>query len=315
MALCLLNVPAAAQADASVDVAPHPAMAGFLAELDAGELDKAASRISRIGEFADEDFFALRPTRTEFVAFLKSCERVSGYFGIPDQTSVPLQKTEWTCADGKVYSVSFWPEDAFHKDARVPRPYLMVAGIETEELRTAREEKRKARSRAYGIPPPPIPIIYTDEQQQELRERREREELTAYARRDTLGQAVLKDDLDPIAEFVTDETQVFYASRDPFFDVRIEHERGKGLASLTATLNRAIAELGQPIAVECFLADGPWPPQACRWELSNPENNLLVEMNFSGPGGTINSIRVFRETPAEMNAFRQKAIEAGITNG
>jgi hypothetical protein len=295
--------------------APHPAMAAFLNELDVGALDQAASRISRIGDFDDGDFFVIRPSRDELVALLKSCRQVSGAYGAVSANYGQLQRTEWGCPNNQIYSVNFWPEDALLPSGRVPRPYLMVAAIETAESRTLREEKRKAKFRTDGIPPPPNPIVYSGDQQQQLRQREERERLAAYAHRDTLGQAVLNGDFDPIAEFVTDETEVFYASRDPYFDVRIEYGRGKGLAALTTVLNRAIAELGKPVAVDCFLADGPWPPQSCRWELSVPENRMFVEMNFRGPGGTINSIRVFRETPAETNAFRQRASEAGIANG
>jgi len=305
-----------ARAQAAQPAAPHPAMAAFLNELNAGTLGEAAARISKIGEFADEDFFAIRPTRDELVALLKSCRQISGEYGVANSAYGQLQQTEWSCPDDQIYTVKFWPEDALLPSSPVPRPYLMVGAIETAASRNSREEKRKARRLPDGVfPPPPIPVVLSEQDQKAAIQRRELERLASFDRRDAVGQAVLSGNLDAIADFVTDETQVFYGSRDPYFAVRWEVLRGKGMASLVAAFDRAISEVGQPVAAECRLGDGQWPPQVCRWEVSDPRNGLLSEMNFSGPGGTINSVRIYREMPAEADAFRARAIRAGAING
>ncbi|WP_143738339.1 hypothetical protein [Erythrobacter colymbi] len=296
--------------------APHPAMAAFLNELDAGALDAAASRISRIGDFGDEDVFAIRPSRGELVALLRSCRQISGMYGVSSSIYSQLQQTEWSCPGDQIYTVNFWPEDALSSSSRVPRPYLMVAAIETPESRSRREEKRKVQRTPDGaMPPPPIRLVRSEQEQKSVIERQELERLAAYGRRDAVGEAVVKGKLEAIADFVTDETQVRYGTRDPYFDVRLEDLRGKGMAALIAVISRASSDVGSPVAFACRLGDGQWPPQVCQWELSDPNNGLRADMNFSGPGGTINSIRLYRETPTEADAFRQRAIRAGVING
>ncbi|MCR2833726.1 hypothetical protein [Parerythrobacter lacustris] len=317
----LFALPLHAQ-DAKADKAPpHPAMAGFLAELSAGDLDGAAANISRIGDFGDEKFFAFEPTREELVAFLAGCELVAGDYGLTNQTATPLQKTEWDCAEGQRYFISMLPEDALVIRVDRARPYLWVASIETAESRAAREAARLAeqvsRRAAFGgmVPPPPIPVVFSDEEQRALRERDERERIEAHSNRDAVGQAVLSGQLDAIRTFATEETRARYAIRDPFFDVSIEQARGKGADSAVALLKQAIEELGTPESVECHLSEQKFGPHVCRWGLSNSQNGLLAEMYFRGPGGSLNSFTVLRETPVETAEFRQRAMEAGVIDG
>lgn len=317
----LFALPLHAQ-DAQADKAPpHPAMAGLLAELSAGDLDGAAGHISRIGDFGDEEFFVFEPTRDELVAFLAACDLVSGDYGLRDQIATPMQKTEWDCADGKRYFVSMLPEDALVIQVDRARPYLWVASIETAESRAAREVARlaeqEARRAAFSgmVPPPPIPVIYSEGEQRALREREERERIQAVSNRDAVGQAVLNGQLDAIRAFATDETRARYAIRDPFFDVSIEQAREKGADSAVALLQQAIDELGTPESVECHLSERKFGPHVCRWGLAGSENGLLAEMYFRGPGGSLNSFTVLRETPVETAEFRQRAMEAGVIDG
>lgn len=292
--------------------APHPAMAAFLMDLKSGDLEKAAGRISKIGDFDGEHFFAFQPTRDQFVAFLANCKLISGTYGPGDPTTGPLQSTEWNCPAGKSYTVKFWPEDAFFFRTTVFRPYLMVGAIETAEFRTAREAVRSVVP--VGALLPTIRVF----SEQELRDERQKEELerlAAFGYRDTIGKAVLRGELVAIAQFATAETKVSYSTRDQYFGVRLENARAMGAVQPQALLQKAISELGNPTTVSCNQPETRWAPHVCRWTLSNPENGLYVEMYFRGPGGLLSSFNIFRETPAEAAVLRQRALEAGLING
>lgn len=287
-------------------------MAAFLMDLKSGDLEKAAGRISKLGDFDGEQFFAFQPTRDQFVAFLANCKLISGTYGPGDPITGTLQSTEWNCPDGKRYTVKFWPEDAFFFKTTVSRPYLMVGAIETAESRATREALRSVVP--VGALPPTM-LVFSEQELRDKRQTEERERLAAFGYRDTIGQAVLRGEFDAITQFATAETKTSYSTRDQYFDVRLEHARSKGTVQPQALLQKAISELGNPTTVSCYQPETRWAPHVCRWTLSNPENGLYVEMYFRGPGGLLNSFNIIRETPAEAAVLRQRALEAGLING
>lgn len=317
--LCALAKPALAD-DVPVQGTPDPAVAAFLSELDAGDLDGAASRLTKIGDFKTLRFdpdMAFQANQEEFVAFLSQCRLLEAdYRG---RALVPWQITQWDCADGVKYHVTFLSEDA-HKVAEpvVKSPYLMVAHFETEQMRSDREAARQARfqRRPGAVPPPPPLRMLTQEEQMEAAQERALKRVRDAENRDVFGDAILSEDYQAIAGFITEDTNVRYTSRDPFFNVTIEHMRAKGMRGVEQSIARALDELGQPVAVHCFRDEEPYfAPQVCRWELSEEGKALIAEFHFSGPRGTINSLRFLRETPEEMRVFKQRAVDLGLTDG
>jgi hypothetical protein len=295
---------------------PHPAMAAFLDELAAGDLDRASARISKVGDFEITRFspqLAFEATREEFTEFLAACNlKVAEFRG----EFTHYQDTEWECADRKRYLVQFLPEDAMFVRATVTRPYILVNIFETSEMREEREAAREARfaANAGAVPPPPI-TNFSRESQSEIHLRRMREEEAAVGFRDKLGSAVVDGDIEAVLKYFVEDTHVRYSTRDTYFDVSLEHGRAKGEAGLRSLMGRAITELGRPVSANCYKPDTPHAPHVCRWEMSNPENGLYAEMNFRAPNGMLSSIRFFRETPAESEILRQRAQDAGIIDG
>lgn len=316
--LCALAKPAWAD-DVPVQGTPDPAVAAFLSELGSGDLDAAASRLTEIGDFKTLRFdpdLAFEANQQEFVAFLSQCRLLEADFR--GRGLVPWQQTQWACADGVKYYVTFLSEDA-HKVAEpvVKSPYLMVAVFETEQMRRDREAARQARfeRRPGSVPPPPPLSIRSQEEQLDAAQERALKRVRDAENREVFGAAVVSEDYQAIAGFITEDTNVRYTSRDPFFDVTIEHMRAKGMRGFEQSIARAIDELGKPVAVQCFLPDERFAAQTCRWTLSNDENELIAEFYFSGPRGTINSLRFLRENPEEMRVFKQRAVDLGLTDG
>lgn len=316
-ALCVAPLTVAAAQVRSATAAQgtaHPAVAGFLAEVQAGAIIEAAARISRIGDFQPFDWspVSVETTREQLAALLASCELKAADFR--GRALIPIHDTEWDCPDGKRYHVQFLPEDANFVDETVTRPYLFVTIFETAEMREQREARRAAQVAARGPIPPPIMII-SQESQNDLHARRQREEQAAIGYRDRIGAAFVRGDVEAITAYVTAETEVRYSTLDIFFDVSLEHQRALGFSGLTTIIRRALNELGTPVSAHCSQPNRPHAPHVCRWQLANRDNGLYAEMNFRGPNGMLSSIRFFRETPAEREALRQRAVRAGVTNG
>ena len=299
--------PAFAQADAHpLNPQPHPTMLKFLAEIESGELEKAAKRIATVNDMFGRQRRYEYFTQAELVALLASCE-LSSHTSL--KTAVSIEKTVWDCPGKTQYSMIF---NHVGEDAN---PYLHVGRIETVEAQKAREEA--IRKMFASGPPQPVAIRrdVPSETKDAFAERMRLEALEKARKRDVVGEAVLSGDLHRLAEFTNDATDVAYITEDHFFDVKIKHVNGFGWADLQSVLQRAYAELGKPVSVECALGEGRWAPQICEWQLENPENTFRAEMNFSGEGGSMNSIRVFRKTPEEAAELRQQAIDLGVIEG
>ena len=302
-----ISTPLHAQ-DATKKHEPHPTFAAFLEELEAGELEKAAGRIASVNDLFGRSRQYVHFSQQGLVTLLATCDLTSH---TSLRISEAVEKTIWDCPGGQQYSM------IFNSAGDAPNPYLYVHRIETEETRKAKEA-RFAKRMASGQFPQPRLVMHTPMTAKERAEREERwrfEELQAAKRRDILGDAIVSGNLDAFSDFVTDDTYAAYITHDRYFDVKIKHINGISLEELLEVIEIAKEELGAPVSVKCWLGEGKWAPHICQWELENPENSLRAEMNFKGEGGTMNSIRFYRQTPEELAQLRQQAIDLGVFGG
>lgn len=305
----LLAVPSVALAQANTAAPkrePHPVMVAFLTEIEGGDLEKAAKRIASVNDMFGRQRAYQYFTQAELVALLANC-KVAEHTSL--KSAVAIEKMIWGCPGGDQYSMIF---NHVGEDAN---PYLYVGQIETVSAKKAREEENR-KLFAKG-PPPPIAIrpVVKSETSAEYEERKRLETEEKVRKRELVGEAVLSGDLDKLAEFTDDATDVAYITHDRYFDVKIKHVNGFGMADARAVFERAFRELGKPISVRCFRPEGKWAPERCEWQLEDPKNFLYAEMNFAGEGGSMNSIRVYRSTPQERLELREQAIELGVIEG
>jgi hypothetical protein len=281
---------------------PSIAMQGFLNEVASGDTAAARARIARIESITGNSDDLLDLTADQVVERLSACE-MDQYSSRGSQV-FRTESTVWKCGEGETLYVTFVGE----RDAN--NPYLSIVGLQDEAKKAAFDARPKmALAPPRAIERKPLTEAEVAAEQEQKRLLREKEVVI----RDAFGSALIKGDLAPIKDSLSDKVRVVYQTRDPFFSTDIVVQQGQGPEALDQIVAFAKDDVGKPKTVECSREDREYAPHICRWKMPRQDRSMFAFINFWD--GQINSVQLFYAKREEVLGMRQRAIKAGKIDG